>query len=120
MVIGIGFLLAIIMGLLGRYVAKEKNRSKAEGFWLGFLFSILGVIIVALLPTKEKPKEIVISDEEKERIKREEEELMKKKDEERKEMIRKESKVFEKIMLWGIVVIIGVTVLLYLTGSFDY
>lgn len=53
MIIGIGFLLAIIMGLLGRYVAKEKNRSKAEGFWLGFLFSILGVIIVALLPTKE-------------------------------------------------------------------
>ena len=54
MIIGIGFLLAIIMGFLGRYVAKEKNRSKAEGFWLGFLFSILGVIIVALLPTKEK------------------------------------------------------------------
>ena len=53
MIIGIGFLLAIIMGILGRYVAKEKNRSKAEGFWLGFLFSILGVIIVALLPTKE-------------------------------------------------------------------
>ena len=54
MFIGLGFILAIIMGLLGRYVAKEKNRSKAEGFWLGFLFSILGVIIVALLPTKEK------------------------------------------------------------------
>ena len=53
MFIGLGFILAIIMGLLGRYVAKEKNRSKAEGFWLGFLFSILGVIIVALLPTKE-------------------------------------------------------------------
>lgn len=46
------------MGLLGRYVAKEKNRSKAEGFWLGFLFSILGVIIVALLPTKEKQIEL--------------------------------------------------------------
>lgn len=54
MIIGIGFLLAIIMGILGRYVAKEKNRSKAEGFWLGFLFSIFGVIIIALLPTKEK------------------------------------------------------------------
>ena len=54
MIIGIGILLSFIMGFLGRYVAKEKNRSKAEGFWLGFLFSILGVIIVALLPTKEK------------------------------------------------------------------
>ena len=53
MFIGLGFILAIIMGLLGRYVAKEKNRSKAEGFWLGFLFSILGIIIIALLPTKE-------------------------------------------------------------------
>ena len=58
MIIGIGILLSFIMGFLGRYVAKEKNRSKAEGFWLGFLFSILGVIIVALLPTKEKLKEI--------------------------------------------------------------
>tara|TARA_X000000368_G_scaffold407137_1_gene386227 strand:- start:113 stop:412 length:300 start_codon:yes stop_codon:yes gene_type:complete len=54
MIIGIGLLFAIIMGILGRYVAKEKNRSGAEGFWLGFLFSLIGVIIVALLPTKEK------------------------------------------------------------------
>ena len=58
MFIGLGFILAIIMGILGRYVAKEKNRSKSEGFWIGFLFSILGVIIVALLPTKEKKEEV--------------------------------------------------------------
>ena len=63
--IGILILSSFIMGFLGRYVANEKNRSKAEGFWLGFLFSLLGVIIVALLPTKEKPKEVLISDEEK-------------------------------------------------------
>ena len=44
---------AIVFGLLGRYIAKQKNRSVAEGFWLGFLFSALGVIIVALLPTKD-------------------------------------------------------------------
>ena len=44
---------AIVFGLLGRYIAKQKNRSGAEGFWLGVLFSALGVIIVALLPTKE-------------------------------------------------------------------
>ena len=44
---------AIIFALLGRYIAKQKNRSGAEGFWLGVLFSALGVIIVALLPTKD-------------------------------------------------------------------
>ena len=43
---------AIITGALGRYVASEKGRSGGEGFLLGFLFSILGVIIVALLPPK--------------------------------------------------------------------
>ena len=66
MIIGIGLLFAIIMGILGRYVAKEKNRSGAEGFWLGFLFSLIGVIIVALLPTKEKKimPELEISEDE--------------------------------------------------------
>ena len=50
---------AIIFALLGRYIAKQKNRSGAEGFWLGVLFSALGVIIVALLPNKEeKPTEL--------------------------------------------------------------
>ena len=44
---------AIVFGLLGRYIAKQKNRSGAEGFWLGLLFSALGVIIIALLPNKE-------------------------------------------------------------------
>jgi len=34
--------------------------------------------------------------------------------------MRKESKVFEKIMLWGIIVIIGVVSTLILTGAFDY
>ena len=62
MIIGLTAL-ALIMGLLGRYVAMEKNRSKAEGFWLGFLFSILGVIIIALLPTIEKEKPTELTDE---------------------------------------------------------
>jgi hypothetical protein len=44
---------AVITGALGRYVASEKGRSGGEGFLLGFLFSILGVINVALLPAKE-------------------------------------------------------------------
>ena len=97
MFIGLGFILAIIMGFLGSYVATEKNRSGTEGFLLGLLFSILGVIIVALLPTKEKPKEIVISDEEKEKLKKEQEEWMKKKDEE-KEKYRERKEHKEKGM----------------------
>ena len=68
MIIGIGLFLAIIMGILGRYVAKEKNRSKSEGFWLGFLFSIFGVIIVALLPNKEEEIPVELTDEEKKEI----------------------------------------------------
>tara|TARA_B100000959_G_C14750265_1_gene528890 strand:+ start:425 stop:730 length:306 start_codon:yes stop_codon:yes gene_type:complete len=72
MIIGIGLIVAIIMGILGRYVAKEKNRSGAEGFWLGFLFSIFGVILVALLPTKEKKiiPELEISEERQKEIHR--------------------------------------------------
>ena len=120
MIIEIAILSSVIMGFLGSYVAIEKNRSGTEGFLLGLLFSLIGVIIVALLPTKEKPKEIVISDEENEKLKREQEELMKKKDEERKEMIRNEGKVFEKIMLVGLVVIIGFAAILFLFGAFDY
>ena len=49
---------SIVTGFLGRYVAKEKNRSTSEGFILGFFFNLLGVIIVALLPTKEAVAEI--------------------------------------------------------------
>ena len=26
-----------ITGAIGRYIAKEKNRSPSEGFWFGFL-----------------------------------------------------------------------------------
>ena len=48
----------MVTGFLGRYVAKEKNRSSSEGFILGFLFNLLGVIIVALLPSKEKSLEV--------------------------------------------------------------
>ena len=70
MIIGIGFLLAIIMGILGRYVAKEKNRSEADGFIGGFFLGPIGIIIVALMPTLEKKpiKEIELTDEEKETI----------------------------------------------------
>ena len=42
-----------ITGAIGRYIAKEKNRSPSEGFWFGFLLSLFGVLIIALMPTKE-------------------------------------------------------------------
>ena len=52
-------LLVLIMptlfGLLGRYIAKQKARKAAEGFLFGFFLSFIGVIIVALLPTKKTP-----------------------------------------------------------------
>lgn len=43
---------AVITGLLGRYIAIQKNRSKKEGFIFGFMLSLLGVLLVALLPNK--------------------------------------------------------------------
>lgn len=46
------FVIALITGLIGQYVAKEKKREQAEGFILGFLLSVLGILIVALLPTQ--------------------------------------------------------------------
>lgn len=42
----------ILFGLLGRYIARQKNRSDSEGFWFGFLLGLLGLLIVALLPNK--------------------------------------------------------------------
>jgi uncharacterized membrane protein YeaQ/YmgE (transglycosylase-associated protein family) len=48
----ISIILGVVTGLIGRYVASEKGRSKSEGFWFGFLLSLIGVIIVALLPSK--------------------------------------------------------------------
>ena len=99
------------MGLLGRYVAKEKNRSKAEGFWLGFLFSILGVIIVALLPTKKKekkkPKEVIISKEERKRI-----------DEEIKNIKRNEDKVFGRMTLWFFGICTIAVIFIYLIDKY--
>lgn len=44
---------AVVTGFLGRYVAKEKGREAAEGFILGFLFSLIGVIVEAVLPSKK-------------------------------------------------------------------
>ena len=55
----IGLLLfsAIASGILGGYIAKQKNRSLTEGAIIGFLFSVFGVIVVALLPSKNEDKD---------------------------------------------------------------
>ena len=57
---------AIVFGLLGRYIAKQNNRSGAEGFWLGLLFSALSLIIIALLPNKEES--VVYSKDEEDKV----------------------------------------------------
>lgn len=51
-------ILGIATGILGMYVASQKNRSRWEGFLLGFIFSLLGVIVVVLLPTKSRSVEL--------------------------------------------------------------
>tara|TARA_X000000950_G_C13686746_1_gene566282 strand:- start:95 stop:445 length:351 start_codon:yes stop_codon:yes gene_type:complete len=58
------FIAAIIMGFIGIYVSKSKNRSGWEGFLFGFFLSILGIIIAALLPTikKDKPAELTVDE----------------------------------------------------------
>ena len=49
----VSIFLGFITGAIGRYIAVEKNRSPSEGFWFGFLLSLIGVLIIALMPTKE-------------------------------------------------------------------
>ena len=43
----------IVFGYIGSYISNEKKRDKTEGFLFGFFLSILGLIILGLLPTKE-------------------------------------------------------------------
>jgi hypothetical protein len=47
------FAFALVCGLLGRWVAFQCGRETSEGFWLGFLFGPLGVVLEALLPHRE-------------------------------------------------------------------
>ena len=50
MVLLILLVVGVVFGFLGVFVATQKRRSDAEGFFLGFLFGPLGVLIEALLP----------------------------------------------------------------------
>ena len=51
----------IILGFFGRYVALQKNRSASEGFLFGFFLSAVGILIIALLPNKDKSKKLTDS-----------------------------------------------------------
>lgn len=49
--IGTILILYSITGLVGMYVAEQKNRGAGEGFWLGFFpLGVIGIVIEALLP----------------------------------------------------------------------
>ena len=54
--IGLLIFSSIASGILGGYIAKQKNRSLSEGAIIGFLFSVVGVIVVALLPSKNEDR----------------------------------------------------------------
>ena len=45
-------LLSIATGLIGSYTSKEKGRSVTIGFLLGFLFSLMGLFVEAIMPSK--------------------------------------------------------------------
>jgi len=41
------------LGLITRYISKEKGRSPGGGFCWGFFLGIIGLIVVACLPSKK-------------------------------------------------------------------
>ena len=53
------FILSVIFGFVGRYISIQKNRSNTEGFLFGFFFSVFGLIIISLLPTKQNVKTVI-------------------------------------------------------------
>ena len=86
----------LVTGFIGSYVAGEKGRSNLEGFVFGFLFSLLGVLIVGILPNKAKP------------VKKE---LTKEEIEKRKELAKKGDSSFTKMLIVVIVIFVIMVVL---------
>tara|TARA_Y100000994_G_C15290463_1_gene275148 strand:- start:269 stop:469 length:201 start_codon:yes stop_codon:yes gene_type:complete len=43
----------VALGAWGSYMAERRNRSKNLGFLLGFLFGVIGLIIIMLLGSKK-------------------------------------------------------------------
>ena len=44
--------LGVLLGALGSYIAERRGRSHLEGFILGFLFGVIGLLIESFLPKK--------------------------------------------------------------------
>ena len=79
---------AIICAVVGNYIAKEKGRSTAEGFLFGFFGGVIGLIIVALLPTKNKQEtQVEIKENQTTVVESEEKDQQKRKLKEQKIMI---------------------------------
>ena len=47
-------LLALVTGVIAYQIAESKGRSGAEGFWIGFFLSFLGITIELILPKGEQ------------------------------------------------------------------
>jgi len=45
-------IIGLIMGIIGAGMAERRNRSAVGGFAMGFLLSLLGLAIIALLGEK--------------------------------------------------------------------
>lgn len=45
------FAASLLFGFIGRYISVQKNRNKKEGFIFGFFLSVLGLLIISLLPS---------------------------------------------------------------------
>ena len=50
----VGIIYGVIFGFVCRNISENKGRSPDEGFWIGFILGIIGLVIVALLPANEK------------------------------------------------------------------
>ena len=44
--------IGVLLGACGSFIAEKRGRSQTEGFVLGFLFGIIGLLIEVFLPKK--------------------------------------------------------------------
>ena len=44
--------IGVLLGAAGSYIAERRGRSHVEGFILGFLFGVIGLLIESFLPKK--------------------------------------------------------------------
>jgi len=58
----------VVCGYIGRYLAIEKGRDKTEGMLFGAFLGVIGLLIIALLPTKNLQPSKELTEEEKKRL----------------------------------------------------